>query len=108
MPSIVFDYGQGFEIQTLDETFRKHTNPQEYLLGEEGISLNPLEIFSNDIHGPKSVATRVSDIFDAVYQLGAIQRKVRQYDIGAGNGCLREHLWLYFSICFRAFSIRAN
>src|ERR1700722_2438494 len=76
MPSIVFDYGQGFEIQSLDETFRKYTNPQEYLLGEEGISLNPLQIFANDIHGPKSVATRVSDIFDAVYQLGAIQRKV--------------------------------
>jgi DNA phosphorothioation-dependent restriction protein DptH len=76
MPSIVFDYGQGFEIQSLDETFRKYTNPQEYLLGEEGISLNPLQIFANDIHGPKSVATRVSDIFDSVYQLGAIQRKV--------------------------------
>lgn len=76
IPSIIFDYGQGFETGTLDESFRKFTNPKEYLLGEEGVALNPLRIFPGEAHGPKSVATRLSDVFDAVYNLGAIQRKV--------------------------------
>jgi len=76
IPSIVFDYGQGFEIQTLDESFRIFTQPKEYLLGEEGVSLNPLRIFPTDVHGPKSVASRLSDVFDAAYSLGPIQRKV--------------------------------
>ncbi len=76
VPSIIFDYGQGFEIHTLDDSFRNSTNPREYLLGEEGISLNPLRIFPGDAHGPKSVASRLSDVFDAVYNLGPIQRKV--------------------------------
>lgn len=76
IPSIIFDYGQGFETNTLDDSFRKFTNPKEYLLGEEGVALNPLRIFPGEAHGPKSVATRLSDVFDAVYNLGAIQRKV--------------------------------
>lgn len=76
IPAVVFDYGQGFEATSLDRTFVKHAKPREYLLGEEGVSLNPLRIFSNDIHGPKSVAGRLSDVFDAVYSLGPIQKKV--------------------------------
>jgi DNA phosphorothioation-dependent restriction protein DptH len=76
IPSIIFDYGQGFELHTLDDAFRNSTKPKEYLLGEEGISLNPLRIFPGDAHGPKSVASRLSDVFDAVYNLGPIQRKV--------------------------------
>lgn len=76
IPSVVFDYGQGFESHTLEPVFSKYTAPEEYVLGEQGVALNPLEIFPADIHGPKSVATRVADMFDAVYQLGAIQRKV--------------------------------
>jgi DNA phosphorothioation-dependent restriction protein DptH len=76
IPSVVFDYGQGFEAHTLEAVFSKYAAPEEYVLGEQGIALNPLEIFPADIHGPKSVATRVADMFDAVYQLGAIQRKV--------------------------------
>ena len=76
IPSIIFDYGQGFETQELDEIYRSYTKPKEYLLGEEGIPLNPLRIFPADAHGPKSVATRLSDVFDAVYALGPIQRRV--------------------------------
>ena len=49
---------------------------QEYRIGEEGIALNPLQIFAKDIKGTSSVATRISDVFDAVYHLGHIQRKV--------------------------------
>jgi DNA phosphorothioation-dependent restriction protein DptH len=76
IPSIIFDYGQGFDLQSLDPTFVRYANPIEYRLGDEGIPINPLQLFPSDAQGPKSVASRVSDIFDAVYQLGAIQRKV--------------------------------
>lgn len=76
IPSILFDYGQSFELETLDKSFVRFTKPTEYLIGEEGLALNPLEIFQRDIQGPNAVATRVSDVFDAVYHLGDIQRKV--------------------------------
>jgi DNA phosphorothioation-dependent restriction protein DptH len=76
IPSIIFDYGQGFDLSTLDPVFVRYAKPIEYRLGDEGIPINPLQLFPSDAQGPKSVASRVSDIFDAVYQLGAIQRKV--------------------------------
>ncbi len=76
IPSVIFDYGQGFELGSLDRHFRKFANPQEYLVGEKGLTLNPIQIFPRDVKGPNAVATRVSDVFDAVYRLGDIQRKV--------------------------------
>lgn len=76
IPSVIFDYGQGFEIDTLDKHFRRFTNPTEYLIGEKGLAINPVEIFPRDVKGPNTVATRISDVFDAVYRLGDIQRKV--------------------------------
>ncbi len=76
LPTIIFDYAQGFELENLDDVYKKYVNVHEYRIGEEGISLNPLQIFPKDVKGPASVATRVSDVFDAVYHLGHIQRKV--------------------------------
>jgi hypothetical protein len=76
LPTIIFDYAQGFELDTLDDVYKKYVKVSEYRIGEEGISLNPLQIFPKDIKGPASVATRLSDVFDAVYHLGHIQRKV--------------------------------
>jgi hypothetical protein len=76
IPSIIFDYGQSFEVDKLDLVFRRYCNPQEYLIGEEGLTLNPLEISDRDSRGPSSVATRLADVFDAAYHLGDIQRKV--------------------------------
>jgi len=76
IPSIIFDYGQSFELDTLDRQFTQSANPSEYLIGEEGLALNPLTIFPKDLQGPNAVASRVSDVFDAVYHLGDIQRKV--------------------------------
>jgi len=76
IPSILFDYGQSFELESLDKSFVRFARPVEYLIGEEGLALNPLEIFQKDIQGPNAVATRISDVFDAVYHLGDIQRKV--------------------------------
>jgi DNA phosphorothioation-dependent restriction protein DptH len=76
VPSILFDYGQSFECESLDKSFVQVTKPTEYVIGEEGLTLNPIEIFQRDIQGPNAVATRLSDVFDAVYHLGDIQRKV--------------------------------
>ncbi len=76
VPSILFDYGQSFELQHLDPAFKKFAGIREHLIGEEGLPINPLQIFATDTQGPKSVATRVSDVFDAAYHLGDIQRKV--------------------------------
>jgi DNA phosphorothioation-dependent restriction protein DptH len=76
VPSILFDYGQSFELQSLDPAFKKFVGIREHLIGEEGLPINPLQIFATDTQGPKSVATRVSDVFDAAYHLGDIQRKV--------------------------------
>jgi DNA phosphorothioation-dependent restriction protein DptH len=77
IPSILFDYGQSFELQHLDPQFHKSTGVREHLIAEEGLPINPLQVFPRvDVQGPRSVATRVSDVFDAAYHLGDIQRKV--------------------------------
>lgn len=77
MPSILFDYGQSFELQHLDPQFHKATGIREHLIAEDGLPINPLQVFPRvDVQGPRSVATRVSDVFDAAYHLGDIQRKV--------------------------------
>lgn len=76
IPSILFDYGQSFELATLEKPFKKFTKIREHLISEDGLPINPLQIFPKDIQGPKNVATRVSEVFDAVYRLGDIQRKV--------------------------------
>jgi hypothetical protein len=76
LPTIIFDYAQGFELDQLDDVYKKYVKVQEFRIGEDGISLNPLQIFPNDVKGPSSVATRVSDVFDAVYRLGPIQTRV--------------------------------
>jgi hypothetical protein len=76
MPSVIFDYGQSFEIESLHRSFLKHCAPCEHLIGEDGLSLNPLHIFDSDKRGPDSVSTRLADVFDAVFRLGDIQKKV--------------------------------
>lgn len=76
IPAVIFDYGQSFELDALEREFVEYASPREYLIGEEGLALNPLQIFPKDIQGPNAVASRVSDVFDAVYRLGDIQRKV--------------------------------
>jgi len=76
IPSIIFDYGQSFEHEILEAPFLRYFHPQQHLIGEEGLALNPLQIFPRDIRGPYSVATRLADVFDAAFRLGDIQKKV--------------------------------
>jgi len=76
IPSIIFDYGQSFELEALERPFIKYCNPTEHRIGEEGLALNPLQVFPRDVKGPNQVATRLADVFDEAFQLGDIQRKV--------------------------------
>lgn len=76
IPSIIFDYGQSFERNNLERAFVRESRPEEHLVGEEGLALNPLQIFDRDTKGPYHVATRVADVFDAAFRLGDIQKKV--------------------------------
>lgn len=74
IPSIIFDYGQSFESEKLEQPFRESCHPKEHLIGEEGLALNPLNI-EGDPKGPNGVATRLADVFDAAFGLGLIQKK---------------------------------
>jgi DNA phosphorothioation-dependent restriction protein DptH len=76
IPSIIFDYGLSFETENLHKTFVKYCSPQEHRIGEEGLALKPFEIYSQDVRGPSTVATRLADVFDAAFRFGDIQKKV--------------------------------
>jgi DNA phosphorothioation-dependent restriction protein DptH len=78
IPSVVFDYGQGFALNTAPRVFLESSNTIEILASERGIDINPLEIFTTDINGPINVAVRVSDTFNRIYNIGIQQHSVLQ------------------------------
>jgi DNA phosphorothioation-dependent restriction protein DptH len=81
IPSVVFDYGQGFSLDTVSKVFLESVNPIEILASERGIDINPLEIFPTDINGPINVTVRVSDTFNRIYNIGIQQNSVLQRTI---------------------------
>jgi DNA phosphorothioation-dependent restriction protein DptH len=76
VPSVVIDYGQGFDLKSSPKEFVQATHPTEILAGEHGININPLQIHVNDINGPVNVAVRVSDSFSRIYGIGVQQHAV--------------------------------
>jgi DNA phosphorothioation-dependent restriction protein DptH len=74
VPSIVFDYGQGFSPATLPVGFTKAANPLELHAARDGVDINPLQIFPSDLHGPVNVAQRVADTFARVYKRMGVQQ----------------------------------
>ena len=74
LPSIVFDYGQGFSLQHAPSQFRKDVRTIELQLSRDGIAINPLQIFPIDTHGPATVAQRVADTFVRVYPRLGVQQ----------------------------------
>jgi hypothetical protein len=74
IPSIVFDYAQGFGLAKVSPWFVKYARPTEIHAGREGIAINPLQIFPEDIHGPANVAQRVADTFARVYPRIGVQQ----------------------------------
>jgi DNA phosphorothioation-dependent restriction protein DptH len=76
MPSIIIDYGRGFDLESTPHEFILTTSPKQVLAGENGINLNPLQIHSEDTSGPLNVAVRVADCFSRVYRIGVQQHAV--------------------------------
>ncbi|HZR32043.1 MAG TPA: DUF87 domain-containing protein [Terriglobales bacterium] len=74
IPSVVFDYGQGFSLQHAPKEFREDMRNVEFQLTRDGIAINPLQIFPVDTHGPATVAQRVADTFLRVYPKLGVQQ----------------------------------
>jgi hypothetical protein len=76
-PSVVFDYGQGFAVESSPCQFGEYAKPIELWASREGVAINPLQMFPSDIHGPVNVAQRVADTFQRVYsQIGVQQHAI--------------------------------
>jgi hypothetical protein len=92
LPSIIFDYGQGFTPETAPPGFFEWAKPIQVQASQTGIAINPLQIFPSDQHGPVNVAQRVADTFARVYvQIGVQQHAVLRQavlDILADHGIL--------------------
>lgn len=73
--SIIFDYGQGFGIEESSKEFFELTKPKQIDASKNGISINPLQIFSDDIMGPLNAAQRVADTFCRISSRLGIQQK---------------------------------
>jgi DNA phosphorothioation-dependent restriction protein DptH len=74
IPSIIFDYGQGFSLKHASEQFRDWAHAVELEINRDGIALNPLEILPADLHGPATVAQRVADTMLRVYPRMGVQQ----------------------------------
>jgi DNA phosphorothioation-dependent restriction protein DptH len=92
--SIVFDYGQGFAVDSLPREFLAATEPVELQASRDGIDINPLQIFPTDLHGPVNVGQRVADTFARVYhKIGVQQHAVLRQavlDVFADEGIVPE------------------
>lgn len=101
IPVIVFDFGQGFLTgHTTPPEFEQYAHPVELLADQEGVGINPLTIFSGDLHGPLTVAQRVADTFARVYpkigvqQHAVLRDAVLQIFLDAGINPDYQTTWL--------------
>ncbi len=107
LPSIVFDYGQGFSLQHAPEAFRDDVRTVELQLSRDGIGINPLQIFPVDTHGPSTVAQRVADTFVRVYprlgvqQHALLRRAILELLADAGICGDNPRTWTYAPPSFR-------
>jgi DNA phosphorothioation-dependent restriction protein DptH len=74
IPSIIFDYGQGFTATSSNESFLQTAKPNQLQAARNGIQVSPFEIFPSDLHGPVNVAQRVADTLTRVYQGIGVQQ----------------------------------
>jgi DNA phosphorothioation-dependent restriction protein DptH len=74
IPCLIFDYGQGFSRQSLTSQFVNAVAPLEIEASRDGIDINPLQVFGNDVHGPINVAQRIADTFARVYSRIGVQQ----------------------------------
>ncbi|MBE3135978.1 MAG: DUF87 domain-containing protein [Thermoplasmata archaeon] len=73
--TIIFDYGQGFGIEEASKEFLELAYPVQIEASRNGVAINPLQIFPEDIMGPVNVAQRTADTFCRIYPRMGIQQK---------------------------------
>lgn len=73
--TVIFDYGQGFGIEEASKDFLRLTKPTQIEVSKNGVAINPLQIFPDDIMGPVNVAQRTADTFCRIYPKMGIQQK---------------------------------
>lgn len=74
VPTIIFDYGQGFTAESADPIFLREAIPQQLEVGRRGVAISPFQLFATDVHGPLNVAQRIADTLARVYQNLGIQQ----------------------------------
>jgi DNA phosphorothioation-dependent restriction protein DptH len=74
VPTLVFDFGQGFSTTSTPPEFSRYAGPDEISVARDGININPLQIFPSDIYGPVNVAQRVADTFARIYPMIGVQQ----------------------------------
>jgi len=74
LPSLVFDYGQGFHRESASPSFLEFASPLQIEAAKCGVQINPFEIFPFDLHGPTSVAQRIASTLARIYANLGIQQ----------------------------------
>jgi len=79
--SAIIDYTDGFLPSHLENTFIEFVQPETHVLFRQPFPINPFQPLSKEEPGlgvfeeqPQDVASRISDIFSSVYDVGDVQR----------------------------------
>lgn len=87
----IIDYTDGFLPSHLDEVFVKCVAPTTHVLVQNPFPINPFQRLSREEPGigtlldqPHNVASRVSDVFCSVYDVGDVQRAALAKHINEG------------------------
>jgi DNA phosphorothioation-dependent restriction protein DptH len=91
----IIDYTDGFLPSHLDPVFVECTNPTTHVLVRNPFPINPFLRLAREEPGigtlldqPHNVASRVSDVFCSVYDVGDVQRAAlaKHIELGLSNG----------------------
>jgi DNA phosphorothioation-dependent restriction protein DptH len=88
--SLIIDYTNGFTPKQLERIVVQHLNPQQYIVRNKPIPINPFRKQSDYIdeleieENPANVAQRVMGVFSEVYNLGDQQRSALYNAIRVG------------------------
>ena len=87
----IIDYTDGFLPSHLDKVFVQRTAPTTHVLVQNPFPINPFQRLSREEPGigmlldqPHNVASRVSDVFCSVYDVGDVQRAALAKHINEG------------------------
>jgi DNA phosphorothioation-dependent restriction protein DptH len=91
----IIDYTDGFLPSHLDPVFVERTSPTTHVLVRQPFPINPFQRLAREEPGigmlldqPHNVASRVSDVFCSVYDVGDVQRAAlaKHIELGLTNG----------------------